>query len=134
MSKKLAHIGIAVKSLTESVPAFEILFGKEPDCYEEVKEQKVKTAIFGAGESRVEILEGTADDSPISKYVAKKGPGIHHMCINVDDIEAELKRLKEAGIRLIDEKPRIGAEGMLVAFLHPKSTAGILVELNQKPE
>ncbi|MCK5125900.1 MAG: methylmalonyl-CoA epimerase [candidate division Zixibacteria bacterium] len=133
MKRKLAHIGIAVPKLADAVPVFEIILGKGPDCYEEVTEQKVKTAIFGTGESRVELLEGTADDSPISKYIAKKGSGIHHLCIQVEDLEAELRRLKEAGLRLIDEVPRKGAEGMLVAFIHPKSTAGILVELNQQP-
>lgn len=133
MSRKLAHIGIAVTSLTEAVPAFVKLFDKEPDSYEEVVEQKVKTAIFAAGESRVELLEGTAPDSPITKYIEKKGAGIHHMCIRVDNLEEELQRLKDEGMRLIDETPRKGAEGMLVAFIHPKSTGGILVELNQKP-
>ena len=133
MSRTLAHIGIAVSSLAEAVPAFELLFGKQPDCFEEVTEQKVKTAIFGAGESRVELLEGTAPDSPITKFVEKKGAGIHHLCVRVDDLAAEIKRLMDAGVRMIDEAPRKGAEGMLVAFIHPKSTAGILVELNQKP-
>ncbi|MEZ5360387.1 MAG: methylmalonyl-CoA epimerase [Candidatus Zixiibacteriota bacterium] len=133
MSRTLAHIGIAVESLAEAVPAYVKLFDKEPDCFEEVAEQKVKTAIFGAGESRVELLEGTAPDSPITKFIEKKGPGIHHMCIRVDNLEDELQRLKDEGFRLIDEKPRKGAEGMLVAFIHPKSTGGILVELNQKP-
>lgn len=133
MRRELAHIGIAVTSLAEAVPAYEKLFDKKPDCIEEVTEQKVKTAIFGAGESRVELLEGTAPDSPITKFIEKKGAGIHHMCIRVDSLEEELQRLKEEGFRLIDEKPRKGAEGMLVAFIHPKSTGGILVELNQKP-
>jgi methylmalonyl-CoA/ethylmalonyl-CoA epimerase len=130
----LAHIGIAVNSLDDAVPAFDAVMGRGPECFEEVAEQKVKTAIYGAGEARVELLEGTAPDSPISKYLEKKGPGIHHLCLRVDDLETELARLKAAGVRLIDETPRTGAEGMLVAFIHPKSTAGILIELNQKPK
>jgi len=132
MDKKLSHIGIAVSDLNRAADVFALILNRDPDGYEEVADQKIKTAIFAAGESRLELLEGTSDDSPISKFLEKRGPGIHHLALEVDDIEAELARLKAAGIRLIDEKPRKGAEGALIAFIHPKDTAGILVELQQK--
>ena len=133
MISKLAHIGIAVKNLDEATETFAKLLGKRPDAIEEVTDQKVKTAIFGTEGGRLELLVGTAPDSPISKFIDKKGAGIHHLCLEVDDIEAEIKRLEAAGIQMIDRTPRQGAEGCLVAFIHPKSTSGILIELNQKP-
>jgi methylmalonyl-CoA/ethylmalonyl-CoA epimerase len=132
LSKKLSHIGIAVANLKEAVEVFSTVLGNEPDAFEEVADQKIKTAIFSTGESCVELLEGTTSDSPISKFLEKRGPGIHHMSFEVDDLEQELARLKDEGIRLVDEKPRVGAEGALIAFIHPKSTAGILIELQQK--
>ncbi|MCP4569445.1 MAG: methylmalonyl-CoA epimerase [FCB group bacterium] len=131
MNRRIAHVGVAVVNMDEAVRAFSILLDKEPDSFEDVADQKVKTAIYQTGESSLEFLIGTAPDSPITKYLEKRGTGIHHVCLRVDDLSAELMRLKEAGIRLIDEKPRAGAEGMLVAFVHPKSTAGILIELQQ---
>lgn len=131
MSVRLAHVGVAVNDLDEAIRAFSVILGKEPDGIEEVADQKVRTAIFGTGQSSLEFLIGTAPDSPIARYIEKRGAGIHHVCLKVDDLPAELKRLKAAGIRLIDETPREGAEGALIAFLHPKSTAGILVELQQ---
>jgi len=132
VSKKLSHIGIAVSNLTEAVRAFSEVLGDEPDAYDEVADQKIKTAIFATGESRVELLEAASSDSPIAKFIEKRGPGIHHMAIEVDDLPGELARLQKSGVRLIDEKPRTGAEGALIAFIHPKSTAGILIELLQK--
>lgn len=126
------HIGIAVKSLVEAVESFKILLGKEPEGFEEVADQKVRAAIFGMEGTRLEFLEGTAPDSPISRFIEKKGAGIHHVCFKVEDIDAEIERLKAAGFRMIDEQPRTGAEGAKIAFVHPKSTAGILIELNQK--
>lgn len=131
---KLSHIGIAVNNLADAVEAFSRVLGGPPDKYGEVPDQKVKTAIFAFGETRVELLEGTAPDSPITKFIEKRGPGIHHLAVRVDDIIGELKRLKESGITLVDESPRKGAEGALVAFIHPRSTAGILMELQQKGE
>ncbi len=131
MSMKLSHVGIAIENLADAVGAFSVIFNREPDSREEVADQKVHTAIFSAGKSRVEFLEATAPDSPIAKFIDKRGPGIHHIALQVDDIGAELRRLKAAGIRLIDETPRTGVEGALIAFIHPKSTAGILVELQQ---
>jgi methylmalonyl-CoA/ethylmalonyl-CoA epimerase len=132
MSRKLSHIGIAVENLGDAVEIFSTVLDCEPDAFDEVIDQKIKTAIFKTGQSRVELLEGTSPDSPISKFVARRGPGIHHIAIEVENLGAELARLKKAGIRLIDENPRIGAEGALIAFIHPKSTAGILMELQQK--
>ncbi len=132
MARKLSHIGIAVADLKEAVESFTLVLGGGPDHYEEIADQKIKTAIFAAGPSRVELLEATSSDSPIAKFIEKRGPGIHHMAVEVDDLAVELIRLKKAGVRLIDETPRIGAEGALIAFIHPKSTAGILIELQQK--
>lgn len=132
MSKKLSHIGVAVANLTEAVSVFSTLLEKEPECFEEIADQKIKTAIFVLGDSRIELLVGTSADSPISKFLEKRGPGIHHMAIRVDDLDGELARLTEAGVRLIDSTPRIGAEGARIAFIHPKATAGILVELQEQ--
>jgi methylmalonyl-CoA/ethylmalonyl-CoA epimerase len=132
MSMKLSHIGIAIENLTEAEKTFSVIFGRKPDSREEIADQKVNTAVFVAGESRVELLEATAPDSPIAKFISKRGPGIHHIALEVDDIEGELLRLKAAGIKLIDETPRKGVGGALIAFIHPKATAGILIELQQK--
>jgi len=132
--KKLSHIGIAVDNLTDAVEAFSKVLGGSPDNYEEIADQKVRTAIFDCRYIRVELLEGTAPDSPITKFIQKRGPGIHHMAVQVDDIVEELKRLNDSGINLIDESPRAGADGALIAFIHPKSTAGILIELQGKGE
>jgi methylmalonyl-CoA/ethylmalonyl-CoA epimerase len=134
MPMKLSHIGIAIENLAGAVEAFSLLFGRGPDRSEEILDQKVKAAIFSAGGSRVELLEATAPDSPIAKFIDRRGPGIHHIALEVDDIEGELRRLKSAGVRLIDESPRKGVGGALIAFVHPRSTAGILVELQQKKE
>jgi methylmalonyl-CoA/ethylmalonyl-CoA epimerase len=131
MNKKLSHIGIAVENLEEAVKAFSTVMGADPDGSEEIPDQEVKAAIFSAGDSRVELLEGTSPDSPITKFMEKRGPGIHHLAIQVEDLKSELARLKEAGFRLIDEIPRVGAGGNLIAFIHPKATAGILIELQQ---
>lgn len=130
--KKLSHLGIAVDNLADAVQAFSKVLGGPPSDFEDIADQKVKTAMFDCGDSRVELLEGTAPDSPITKFIQKRGPGIHHMAVQVDDIVRELKRLKDSGINLIDESPRTGAGGVLIAFIHPKSTAGILIELQQK--
>jgi methylmalonyl-CoA/ethylmalonyl-CoA epimerase len=132
MSKKLSHIGVAVENLDDAVRVFAQILDREPESYEEVADQKVKMAFFAAGDCRVELLEGTAPDSPITKYIERRGPGIHHLAVEVDDIDDELRQMKAAGIRLIDESPRIGAEDARIAFLHPKSTAGILIEFQQK--
>jgi methylmalonyl-CoA/ethylmalonyl-CoA epimerase len=128
---KVDHIAIAVKSLDDATKVYSALFGKEPDHFEEVQEQKVKTAIYYLGDVRIELLEPTSDDSPIAKFIEKRGEGLHHVAYRVDDLEAKLNELKEKGFRLIDEKPRVGAEGKLIAFVHPKSVVGVLTELTQ---
>jgi methylmalonyl-CoA/ethylmalonyl-CoA epimerase len=127
MTLKIDHIGIAVKNLEEAVKTFESL-GLKVKEIEEVKEQKVKVALLPVGESRIELLEATAEDSAIAKFIANRGEGIHHIAINVENIERSLENARKAGIKLIDEKPRIGAGGKKVAFLHPKSVHGVLLE------
>ncbi len=130
--KSVAHIGIAVRNLGDSKKLFERLLGIRADHEESVADQNVNTAMFRMGESGIELLEGTAPESAISKFIDKRGEGIHHVSFVVDDIVAELRRLKQAGFQLIDEHPRPGADNCLVAFLHPKSTNGVLIELSQK--
>jgi len=125
--RKIDHVGVAVKSLEEAVKTYEALgFGVEE--IEEVAEQKVRVAMLPAGESRVELLEATSEDSAIAKFISSRGEGIHHIAVNVENIEEALNKAKEAGLRLIDEKPRVGAGGKKVAFVHPKSTHGVLLE------
>jgi len=129
MKAKIEHIGIAVGDLAEALTFYRDALGLEIEPPEEVASQRVRAHFIPLGESAIELLEGTADDSPISKYVAKRGPGIHHLTLRVDDIRAVLARLKARGIRLIDETPRPGAHDSLVAFIHPASTHGVLIEL-----
>ncbi|WP_290597004.1 MULTISPECIES: methylmalonyl-CoA epimerase [unclassified Archaeoglobus] len=127
MIRKIDHVGIAVKSLEEAVKTYKLL-GFEVEEVEEVAEQKVRVAMLPAGESRIELLEATSEDSAIAKFIAGRGEGIHHIAVNVENIEKALQKAKDAGLRLIDEKPRIGAGGKKVAFVHPKSTHGVLLE------
>lgn len=127
----LDHIGIAVKSLAESSKLYELL-GIKSTGTEEVAGQKVKVAFFPVGDSEVELLESTAPDGPIARYIEKNGEGIQHIALRVDDLEKALAELKAKGVRLIDEKPRYGAGGARIAFVHPKSTGGILLELSEK--
>jgi len=129
---KIDHLGIAVENLSESIAAYESI-GLELEGVEDVPDQKVRVAMFPCGESRVELLESTDPDGPIAKFISKRGAGIHHVAFGVADIEATLSRLSANGVRLIDEKPRIGAGGMRIAFIHPAAT-GILVEICQHPE
>lgn len=126
------HIGIAVKSIPEALEFWEKTLGVKCTGVEEVADQKVKTAFLPLKDSEVELLEPTADDSPVAKYIEKRGEGIHHLALRVDDLEAALAELKEKGVRLIDEKPRKGAGGAMIAFIHPKATGGILLELSQR--
>jgi methylmalonyl-CoA/ethylmalonyl-CoA epimerase len=128
---KIDHVGIAVKNLAESSKLYEIL-GIKSTGTEEVAEQKVKVAFFPVGDSEVELLESTAPDGPIARYIEKNGEGMQHLALRVDDLEAALVELKAKGIRLIDEKPRYGAGGARIAFVHPKSTGGILLELSER--
>lgn len=128
---KIDHIGIAVQSLEEAALPYKML-GLELTHVEEVPEQGVKVAMLPVGESKIELLEPLSSESPIAKFLEKKGSGVHHIAFSVEDIEGELKRLQKEGLRLIDEQPRQGAHGAQIAFLHPKSTHGVLVELCQK--
>ena len=132
MFEKISHIGIAVKDLETSLELFQKIFGKGPDHVEELPDQKVKTALFSVGSSSIELTQATDPQSPVSKFLEKRGEGVHHISFVVEDLEKELIRLKGAGFQLIDEHPRVGAEGYLVAFLHPKSTNGVLIEISQK--
>jgi methylmalonyl-CoA/ethylmalonyl-CoA epimerase len=129
----IAHLGIAVRSL-EGEGRFYDLLGLVENHREEVSSQKVLTSFRPVGESSFELLEATSPDSPIAKALEKRGPGVHHVCLDVDDVEAVLARLKAAGVKLINEVPYPGAHGCLVAFVHPASTGGILLELSQKPK
>lgn len=132
MINKIEHIGIAVKSLKDSNKLFESLFGKSHYKIESVESESVNTSFFKIGESKIELLEATNDDGPIAKFIAKKGEGIHHIAFDVDDIEAEIERLKKEGFIVLNEKPKKGADNKLVAFMHPKSTNGVLIELCQE--
>jgi len=129
---KIDHLGIAVESIEQALAFYSTALGLELTHTEVVAEQGVKVAMLPVGESRLELLEPTGSDTPVGKFLAKRGGGIHHICLGVDDLEAVLSRLKAQGIPLIDDKPRVGAEGCLVAFVHPKGTGGVLVELSQK--
>ena len=128
---KINHLGIATKGIDEALKFWEDALGLENVHTETVEDQKVRVAMLPIGESRIELLEPTSEDSPITKFLEKRGGGIHHIAVETDDIEAALAKLKAEGARLIDEKPRIGAEGCLVAFVHPSTTGGVLLELVQ---
>jgi methylmalonyl-CoA/ethylmalonyl-CoA epimerase len=127
--KRVNHIGIAVESLDEALRFWRGALGLEPVEVEEVAAMKVRTAKLRPGETDIELLESTDPEGPIGKFVANKGPGIHHICLEVDDIEGALAELSAIGYRLIDEEPRAGAGGYRVAFVHPKSCGGVLLEL-----
>jgi methylmalonyl-CoA epimerase len=128
----LDHIGIAVGDLSQALAFYRDALGLEVEPPEEVASQRVRAYFVPVGEAALELLEPTAPDSPIAKFVEKRGPGVHHITLRVDDIREALARLKARGIRLIDESPREGAEGALIAFVHPASTHGVLVELKQR--
>ncbi len=135
MIKKIDHVGIAVNSVSSVKTMFKTLFHLEPAFEEVVEDQKVKVVGFRLGDTNLEFLEPTGPDSPIAKYLKKRGEGIHHLALGVDNIEETLERFQQNNLRLIDETPRQGAEGKLIAFVHPKSLFGILLELSQeKPE
>ncbi len=125
----IEHIGIAVKDLNESIKYYENILNLKCYAIEEVKEQKVKTAFFMIGQTKIELLESTDPEGPIGKFIEKKGEGVHHLAFAVDNIDKALPELEEKGVRLIDQTPRKGAEGLDIAFLHPKSTQGVLTEL-----
>ncbi len=129
---KIDHLGIAVNSIDDGKAFWSDVLGLKFEGAETVEEQKVTTAFFPVGESEVELLESTSPDGPVAKYIEKKGAGIQHIAFRVDDIEKALDELKEKGVKLIDEKPRKGAGGAKIAFLHPKATGGVLVELCER--
>jgi len=128
---KIDHIGVATNRIEEAASFYRDSLGLDVAEIEEVASQKVRAAMLPIGESRIELLEPTSEDSPISKFLARRGPGIHHIALRVEDIRASLSDLKQRGARLIDEEPRAGAGGCLVAFIHPSSTGGVLIELVQ---
>lgn len=125
----IEHIGIAVKNLEESIEFYENILGLKCYAVEEVKDQKVKTAFFNVGQTKIELLESTDLDGPIAKFIEKRGEGIHHIAFKTDDIKSSLKELKEKNIILIDDQPRKGAENLDIAFIHPKSANGVLIEI-----
>lgn len=129
---KIDHIGIAVKSIEEARKLYEKVLGLTYEGSETVAEQKVTTAFFPVGDSEVELLESTDPEGPVAKFIEKRGEGIQHIAFQVENIEQALEELKQMGVKLIDEKPRIGAGGAKIAFLHPKSTFGVLVELCER--
>jgi methylmalonyl-CoA/ethylmalonyl-CoA epimerase len=131
---KIEHIGIAVKNIEEANKVYESLLGVAQYKTEKVEREGVATSFFKCGESKIELLEATRDDSPIAKFIEKKGEGIHHIAFAVTDIKAEVKRLVKEGFRVLNEAPKKGADGKLVVFLHPKSSHGVLVELCQDIE
>ena len=131
MLNKIEHIGIAVRDLNNSNELFEKLFGKAHYKVEAVESEGVATSFFQLGESKIELLEATSPDSPIAKFIEKKGEGIHHIAFDVDDIRAEMERLRGEGFVVLNEEPKRGADNKLVCFLHPKSSNGVLVELCQ---
>ncbi len=130
MTRRIAHVAIATKSIAVTAEFYKSL-GLELDAIEVVQDQKVKVAVLNVGDSAIELIEPIQADSPISRFLETRGEGLHHISLEVKDLRASLKDLKERNIRLIDEKPRLGAEGRLIAFIHPDSTGGVLVELSQ---
>lgn len=131
---KISHIAIAVEDLDTAKKAFETLVGNQVQVVEEVPDQKVRVGMLPVGESRLELAGPTDSSSTIAKFIQRHGEGIHHICFEVTDIKAELARLKAAGFQLIDHEPRMGADGHLIAFIHPRTTGGVLIELSEKVE
>jgi len=129
---KVSHIGVAVESIESQRKYYEEVLGLKIQGIEEVKDQKVRVAFIPVGDTRVELLEPTSDESPVKKFLDKNGTGVHHIAYEVDRLDEALDRMRELGMRLIDEKPRIGAGGIRIAFLHPKSTFGVLTELCER--
>ncbi len=131
MIRKLDHIGIAVLSVEQALHFYESALGIKAESVEDLPEQKTKVAVLPIGRSRLELLESLEADSPVARFLRKRGQGLHHLCFQVEDIAAELERLRSSGVRLIDHVPRRGVGGCLVAFIHPESAAGVLIELSQ---
>ena len=131
---RIHHVGIAVESLEKAVTAFELLLGAPPAFKELVVDQEVRVAVFNVGESRIELLEANSSDSPVARFLGKRGPGIHHLTLAVENLQEALNQLNQQGVRLIDRKPRPGAGDECIAFLHPSSMAGILIELIEEKD
>ena len=129
----IEHIGIAVGNMEKNAPFWKLVLNNNDPITEEIIDQKVVTEIFDTGQGKIELLEATSQDSAIGKFIEKRGQGIHHICLQVENIKQAIEELIEAGVELIDKIPRIGAEGYLIAFIHPRSTGGVLVELAEKP-
>jgi len=132
MIRRIQHIGIAVRSLQEAIPFYRDVLGLELVGTEEVADQRIRAAVFRVGESTIEVIESTAPDGPVGKFLERNGEGIHHLCFEVEDAAAALSHAKGKGVRLIDETPRPGVHGMRIGFLHPKSTFGVLTEFAQE--
>jgi len=132
MESKIQHLGVAVGSIDEALSFWRDGLGLELHEIEVVEDQGVRVAMLPIGESRIELLEATGEDTPVGKFISRRGAGIHHLCIEVENVAAKLAELKAKNVRLIDEQPRIGAGGALVAFVHPASTGGVLIELTQR--
>jgi len=132
MFKRISHVAIAVKNLDEAIERFSRLSGVREYHIETVEEQSVRVAIFKVGESRIELTEPTSPDSPVAKFIEKRGEGIHHIAFEVDDIENQIAKISESGFQLVDAVPKLGANNCLIAFIHPKSFNGVLVELTQE--
>ena len=129
---RIAHVAIATRSIGVTAELYKQL-GLDLGCIEVVEDQKVKIAVLNCGDSAIELLEPLSDDSPISRFLEKRGEGLHHISLEVDNLQEQLDILKERNVRLIDDHPRVGAEGRLIAFIHPDSTGGVLIELSQTP-
>jgi len=129
----IEHLGIAVNSLKEAIPFYEAILGVKCYSIEEVADQKVRTAFFKIGQTKIELLESTDPEGTIAKFIENRGPGVHHVAFAVEGLQEKLDRVVELGVRLIDKTPRKGAEGLNIAFLHPKSTLGVLMELCENP-
>ena len=134
MIRRIQHIGIAVRKLEDAIPFYRDVLGLPFMGIEEVAEQKIRAAVFSVGESTIEVIESTAPDGPVGKFIEKNGEGIHHLCFQVENASAALSHAREKGVRLIDETPRTGVHGMKIGFLHPKSTFGVLTEFAQEGE
>jgi methylmalonyl-CoA/ethylmalonyl-CoA epimerase len=132
MIRKIQHIGVAVRKLEDAILFYRDVLGLDLIGTEEVADQKIRAAVFRVGESTIEVIESTAPDGPVGKFLEKNGEGIHHLCFQVEDAGAALARAKQKGVRLIDETPRAGIHGMKIGFLHPKSTFGVLTEFAQE--
>ncbi len=126
---QIEHIGIAVRALTEAIPVYEELLGTKCYAIEEVDDQKVKTAFFRVGETKIELLESTTPDGPVARFIEKRGEGIHHIALAVENVQSSIDALASAGFRMIDNTPKSGAEGLQIAFVHPHSTCGVLTEI-----